>query len=57
MYATAHRNPDARPLPHPGPLPRPGEAPAAEPSPASRYVALADVPAASPAELAAWLNT
>lgn len=57
MYVTAHRDPDARPLPRPEPLPRPGETPPAEPSPASRYAALADVPAVSPAELATWLNT
>lgn len=57
MYATAHRDPDLPKLPHPQPLPRPGEKPAAEPSLASRYAALADVPAASPAELVAWLNS
>lgn len=57
MYATAHRDPDRPPLPHPEPLPRPGEDPAAEPTPASKYAAMADVPAASPAELATWLNT
>lgn len=57
MYATAHRDPDLPKLPHPQQLPRPGEEPAAEASPASKYLALADVPAASPAELRAWLNT
>jgi hypothetical protein len=57
MYATAHRDPDRPALPHPEPLPRPGEEPAAEPAPESKYLALADVPAATPAELAAWLNS
>lgn len=58
MYATAHRDPDKPALPKPEPLPRPGEEPAAEPSPASKYLALADVPAVShPAELRDWLNT
>lgn len=57
MYATAHRDPDLPKLPQPQQLPRPGEKPAAEPDPASKYAALADVPAATPAELAAWLNS
>lgn len=56
MYASAHRDPDRPQLPHPLALPRPGEEPAPEPTPASKYAALADVPAATPAELAAWLN-
>jgi len=57
MYATVHRDPDRPPLPVPEPLPRPGDVPAEAPSPASKYLALADVPAATPAELAAWLNS
>jgi hypothetical protein len=51
MYATAHRDPDRLPLPHPEPLPRPGEESAPEPAPASKYL-----PAASPEELRDWLN-
>lgn len=57
MYLCAHRDPDSRAPERPRPLPRPGEEPAADPTPADRYAALADVPAATPAELAAWLNT
>lgn len=56
MYVSAHCDKDRRP-PFPTPLARPGEEPAAEPSPADKYAALGDVPAATPAELAAWLNT
>lgn len=57
MYATAHRDPDLPKLPHPQQLPRPGEEPAAEPTPASKYMALADVPAIDPHDMPAWLNS
>lgn len=57
MYATAHRDPAQPPLPAPQQLPRPGDALAEAPPPANKYLALADVPAATPAELAVWLKT
>jgi hypothetical protein len=57
MYATAHRDSDRAALPQPVPLPRPGEDLAAAPDPASKYLALADVPAIDPHDLPAWINS
>lgn len=57
MYLCAHRDPDTRAPERPTPLPRPGDEPAPEPTPASKYLALADVPAIDPCDLPAWLNS
>jgi len=57
MYAMAHHDPKKPEPPFPQPLPRPGDVPAEAPPPASKYLALADVPAATAAELAVWLNS
>ena len=58
MYAIAHHDPTKPEPPYPQQLPRPGDVPAEAPAPApaSKYLALADVPAATPAELAVWLK-
>jgi len=53
----AHHDPKKPEPPFPQPLPRPGDVPAEAPPPASKYLALADVPAATAAELAVWLNS